>query len=53
MSRSNNRTALVIGAAGGIGGATAAALFRHGWTVRGLTRRPQPDSAAITWATTA
>ena len=49
MSRSNNRTALVIGAAGGIGGATAAALFRHGWTVRGLTRRPQPDSAAITW----
>jgi len=49
MSQSNNRTALVIGAAGGIGGATAAALFRHGWTVRGLTRRPQPDSAAIIW----
>jgi len=49
MSQSNNRTAVVIGAAGGIGGATAAALSRHGWAVRGLTRRPQADSAAISW----
>jgi nucleoside-diphosphate-sugar epimerase len=49
MSQSTNRIALVIGATGGIGGATAAALARHGWTVRGLTRRPQPDGAAIEW----
>ena len=49
MSRSNDKIALVIGAAGGIGGATAAALARHGWTVRGLTRRPQPHNAAIAW----
>jgi nucleoside-diphosphate-sugar epimerase len=49
MSKSNSKIVLVIGAAGGIGGATAAALSRHGWTVRGLTRRPQADTAAITW----
>jgi nucleoside-diphosphate-sugar epimerase len=42
MPRSLERIALVIGAAGGIGGETAAALARHGWSVRGLTRRPQP-----------
>jgi nucleoside-diphosphate-sugar epimerase len=49
MSLSTNKIALVIGAAGGIGGATAAALSRHGWTVRGLTRRPQPDNGTIEW----
>ncbi len=49
MSRSIDKIALVVGAAGGVGGATAAALARHGWTVRGLTRRPQPDSAVIEW----
>lgn len=49
MSGSTGKIALVIGAAGGIGGATAAALARHGWTVRGLTRRAQPRSAAIAW----
>ncbi len=49
MSQSTNKIALVIGAAGGIGGETAAALARHGWSVRGLTRRPQPPSAAIEW----
>jgi nucleoside-diphosphate-sugar epimerase len=43
------KVALVIGAAGGIGGATAAALAGHGWTVRGLTRRPQPANATIEW----
>lgn len=32
------RTALVLGATGGIGGGIAAALFRHGWQVRGLAR---------------
>jgi nucleoside-diphosphate-sugar epimerase len=49
MPHSTNRTALVIGAAGGIGGATAEALARHGWTVRGLTRRPQSENASIQW----
>jgi len=46
---STSRIALVIGASGGIGGATAAALARHGWTIRGLTRRPQPGNGAIEW----
>jgi nucleoside-diphosphate-sugar epimerase len=49
MLRSNSKIALVIGAAGGIGGETAAALARRGWAVRGLTRRPQPASASIEW----
>jgi nucleoside-diphosphate-sugar epimerase len=36
-----NRTALVIGATGGVGGETAAALLARGWTVRALHRRPE------------
>ena len=32
------RIALVLGANGGVGGGTAAALARHGWTVRALVR---------------
>ncbi|MBR1222922.1 NAD-dependent epimerase/dehydratase family protein [Bradyrhizobium sp. U87765 SZCCT0131] len=48
-SPSRPRIALVIGATGGIGGETAAALVRHGWTVRGLSRRPQPAHPDITW----
>jgi nucleoside-diphosphate-sugar epimerase len=46
---STSRIALIIGAAGGIGGATAASLARRGWTVRGLTRRPQPGNGIIEW----
>lgn len=34
------KTALVIGATGGIGGEAAAALLRRGWRVRGLNRNP-------------
>jgi nucleoside-diphosphate-sugar epimerase len=49
MTYRTNKIALVIGAAGGVGGATAAALSRHGWTVRGLTRRPQAASDSIKW----
>jgi nucleoside-diphosphate-sugar epimerase len=49
MSQSHNRIALVIGANGGIGGETAAALARHGWSVRGLTRRPRPARAGVEW----
>ena len=37
----NDRTALVIGATGGVGGATAAALLKHGWRVRAMNRDPQ------------
>jgi nucleoside-diphosphate-sugar epimerase len=43
------RIALVIGAAGGIGGEAAGALARHGWTVRGLTRRPMPARPGMEW----
>jgi nucleoside-diphosphate-sugar epimerase len=35
------RTALVIGATGGVGGETAVALLRKGWKVRALHRRPE------------
>ena len=49
MSSSSNKIALVIGAAGGVGGETAAALARHGWSVRGLTRRPQPARPGLAW----
>jgi nucleoside-diphosphate-sugar epimerase len=34
------RVALVLGANGGVGGETTAALIRHGWTVRALVRDP-------------
>ena len=41
MTESENRTALVIGATGGIGGETAKALIRAGWRVRAATRNPE------------
>jgi nucleoside-diphosphate-sugar epimerase len=44
-----NRTALVLGATGGIGGGIAAALLRHGWRVRGMVR----DAAKLTPASPA
>jgi uncharacterized protein YbjT (DUF2867 family) len=44
-----SKSALVIGATGGVGGETAAALKRHGWTVRALTRRPQPLDPIVEW----
>lgn len=34
----SNKTALVLGATGGVGGAIAEALLRRGWHVRGLAR---------------
>jgi len=40
MSVQENRTALVLGATGGVGGEMARALVAHGWTVRALGRRP-------------
>ena len=41
---SHGRTALVLGATGGIGGETAAALARAGWRVRALTRDPNAEA---------
>lgn len=44
------RTALVVGAKGGIGGEMVAALRRHGWQVRALARKPQaPGADGIDW----
>ena len=37
-------TALVLGATGGIGGETAAALLRHGWTVVAMVRGSAGDA---------
>lgn len=43
----DTKTALVLGATGGIGGAIAAALLRHGCTVNALAR--DPAKAAANW----
>jgi nucleoside-diphosphate-sugar epimerase len=48
MTNGNDRTALVIGATGGIGSEVAQALLRHGWHVRAVTRRA--DAAARDFA---
>lgn len=45
----SKKTALVLGASGGIGGEVAKALHRHGWLVRGLRRTPMAGSDAIQW----
>ncbi|MCW3847141.1 NAD(P)H-binding protein [Sphingomonas sp. LB-2] len=45
-----SKTILILGATGGIGGASAKALLRHGWTVRALARRiPERSDSAIEW----
>jgi nucleoside-diphosphate-sugar epimerase len=43
------RTALVLGATGGIGGETALALARHGWKVRALSRGGAPSDSTQAW----
>ena len=46
------KTALVLGATGGVGGVIAQALLRHGWHVRGLARDAAAAArkdAGITW----
>lgn len=43
------RTALVLGATGGIGGEMAAVLLRRGWAVRGLHRDPAEAARRSTW----
>ncbi len=47
---SGTKTALVLGATGGIGGETAAALLRHGWHVVAMLRR-DTGAAALADAT--
>lgn len=43
------RTALILGATGGIGGETARALARHGWKIRTLTRHDAPSTSTDNW----
>ena len=43
----DERTALVVGAHGGIGQAMVAALRRHGWRVRALVRGVRPMDPAV------
>jgi nucleoside-diphosphate-sugar epimerase len=44
-----NRTALIIGATGGIGSETARALVASGWTVRALHRNPKQAAGRLAW----
>src|SRR5882672_10221228 len=44
-----NRTALVIGATGGIGSETARELIARGWTVRALHRNPEYVARRFAW----
>src|SRR5215475_6068662 len=50
-----NRSALVLGATGGIGGEVALALLKQGWQVRSLHREPEraahqtPHLAQVQW----
>jgi nucleoside-diphosphate-sugar epimerase len=50
MMTANGRTALVLGATGGIGGEMARGLLRRGWTVRALHRtRAGQEDGGIHW----
>jgi nucleoside-diphosphate-sugar epimerase len=49
QSSSEKKTALVIGATGGIGGEVARAFNRHGWQVRGLCRNPDAAKRDGAW----
>ncbi len=40
MTTTQNKTALILGATGGVGGAVAARLLQSGWDVRALHRNP-------------
>jgi nucleoside-diphosphate-sugar epimerase len=44
-----NRTALVLGATGGIGSETARALERHGWRIRALSRNGHSSNSTESW----
>ncbi len=47
--RTENPVVLVLGATGGIGGETAAAMSRHGWKVRALSRTAQATKSTNGW----
>lgn len=49
MTELSSRTALVVGAHGGIGSETALALARHGWAIRALVRDPAKAPRAARW----
>lgn len=49
MSVTPSRIALVVGAHGGVGGETALALARHGWTIRALVRDRAKGPAHADW----
>jgi nucleoside-diphosphate-sugar epimerase len=52
MNISTEKTALVLGATGGIGGEVARRLLARGWTVRALHRAPKqpgPDKDGLIW----
>lgn len=49
MTTSTTRTALILGATGGIGGESAVALARHGWKIRALSRSGQPAGDTSGW----
>lgn len=42
----HRKTALILGATGGVGGETADALARHGWSIRALARDPAAGARA-------
>lgn len=47
MQTEPNRTALVIGATGGIGGAATRVLLARGWRVKALNRAPEKAAKAV------
>lgn len=50
MTQQPSRIALVLGAQGGVGGETAAALALHGWTIRALVRDPSKAPQCPGWS---
>jgi nucleoside-diphosphate-sugar epimerase len=54
LAMTHTKTALILGATGGIGGEMAAALSRHGWQINALNRNPaqaggRSGPSRITW----
>ncbi|MDF0603922.1 NAD(P)H-binding protein [Psychromarinibacter sp. C21-152] len=45
MHRTDQKTALILGATGGVGSETARALAAHGWRIRALARDPKKAPA--------
>jgi uncharacterized protein YbjT (DUF2867 family) len=49
VKNTGTKTALVLGATGGIGSATAQALARSGWRIRALSRTGAPANSKEDW----